>query len=190
MSAGEGVVTARYMREFDLLVRASLVRRYHIHTTLREDTVGRHSGMVAWLCYQLTAGEPSADLLMAALQHDVPEAKFGDIPSPVKWFISTKMLREGELAVLTDVGQPDFYGRLNAMEQAVLGVADCMEGLLFTGHELFGFGNRSIKPVHDKYMEYVEQKIAGLLSKDTQQRALLMVRGMKLYFFGLEGRDR
>lgn len=58
--------------------------RYHAEVMLKPQDVAQHSFNVAWFCWLLTEGKPSANLLISALGHDAGERKTGDMPSPTK----------------------------------------------------------------------------------------------------------
>ena len=58
--------------------------RFHTVPTIHEETIGHHSGNVALLCLWLKP-DASADLLRAALLHDLAEQFTGDVPAPAKW---------------------------------------------------------------------------------------------------------
>ena len=72
------------MNKVTMFRNGGAVKRYHTLRTIGEQTVAEHSFQVACL---LTAIVPdvSAELLKAALYHDLPEQSTGDIPATVKW---------------------------------------------------------------------------------------------------------
>lgn len=61
------------------------IARYHTQPTIGVQNNAAHSfgvcNLVVWLC----GGDPSVELLKAALFHDVAEQTTGDIPAPAKW---------------------------------------------------------------------------------------------------------
>lgn len=64
---------------------AGIVKRSHTCRTLMDRNVAEHSHGVAMLIVALYAPSlPPADLLAAALTHDLSEIATGDIPAPVK----------------------------------------------------------------------------------------------------------
>jgi 5'-deoxynucleotidase YfbR-like HD superfamily hydrolase len=85
------------LRKFELSMRALRVKRFHCYQTIGEQTVGEHTARVMMILLALEPN-PSANLLQAALYHDVPEWFTGDIPSPAKWQFPKlkKMLTEIE----------------------------------------------------------------------------------------------
>lgn len=141
-------------RQLSFLLRAGLVVRYHTRPTHIVDTVGRHSYMVAWMCYFLTNGKPSGRLIMAALQHDTPEAVTGDLPSPVTRRFGKRAMKALEHRVLLRMGFPSYDLRLTKLERLLLKAADTLEGLLFTTHEVRGLGNTRLATVMMRYHKY------------------------------------
>jgi 5'-deoxynucleotidase YfbR-like HD superfamily hydrolase len=79
------------------LLRASHVKRWHIVQTAREQTLAEHNYAVATLALALyndvvgddltAAPREIAMLVVAALFHDAPEVRTGDIPTPAKRMI-------------------------------------------------------------------------------------------------------
>jgi len=59
--------------------------RYHTVKVIEPESVAAHSFGVALICNYLTNNAPSANLLRAALFHDLAEQETGDIPAQVKW---------------------------------------------------------------------------------------------------------
>lgn len=139
----------------DFITLGAEVRRYHTLTTLREETVGHHSHGVALLCVLLTDGLASAELLMAALLHDLAEQTLGDIPSPAK-----RQLGFGrDLARLEDRLISESTGLtplLDDGERRTLKLADIAQGALFCAREM-ELGNARMRVVFDRYMLYAEE---------------------------------
>jgi hypothetical protein len=70
-----------------LMRDAGVVKRSHTCRTLMDRNVAEHShgvAMLVLLLYQEAGAMPSANLLAAALTHDLSEIATGDIPAPVK----------------------------------------------------------------------------------------------------------
>lgn len=146
---------ARYVEDGGEVVRC------HTFPTLRPQTVGQHSFGVAWWCAELSDGAPTADLLMAALAHDLPEAKFGDIPAPAKRTMSKEARLALELAEddsMVAVGIPLYTGRLTVQERNVLKLADYLELLAYTVREMaLGSRHRTLLACHENAVAYVLQ---------------------------------
>jgi 5'-deoxynucleotidase YfbR-like HD superfamily hydrolase len=138
-----------------LFAAGGATKRFHTQETTRENTVGHHSYGVAWFCYVLTKGKPSAAMLMHALAHDVTECVVGDVPAPTK-----KLRGIGEqMAVLEEhvlrwggVVLPE----LNPCEERLVKLADYLDGLLFTIMELRR-GNAALAGCHANYLAYISE---------------------------------
>jgi len=75
-------------------MRAGHVKRWHVVNTVREQSIAEHSFLVAMIALELNTRfeglETAADdpsLVMGALFHDMPEVRYGDIPTPGKKFL-------------------------------------------------------------------------------------------------------
>jgi 5'-deoxynucleotidase YfbR-like HD superfamily hydrolase len=141
------------MTQLHFLRRSAKTQRFHTETLIRAQSVGEHSYGVAWLCWMLTNGEPSAALLMHAIAHDAAEHCTGDIPAPVK---------RGSDAVKShfDSAEQDALKGagiclppLSEHEELVLKLADSLEGLLYTLDEI-DMGNKSVIPVMNAFSDY------------------------------------
>lgn len=141
----------------DYVRRALNVRRYHQHTTLEVDTVGKHSAGVA---LYLLALDPDCrkEAMVAAITHDLGEFEVGDLPAPTKRRVSAACKSELDAledAMLHDLG---FGVDLTDEEHALLKLCDCLDGLSFCVEE-YERGNRSMRDVGDKYISYIQQQL-------------------------------
>jgi len=131
------------------------ITRYHNVATRRESNVAEHSYGVANIVLFITIGRASANLLTAALHHDVAEIATGDIPAPVKSRnpeIKAAMTHledalNGELGILQE--------ELTPGEALILKFADNYEGLLYSMEE-YDMGNSLILPILFKWVRYLE----------------------------------
>lgn len=127
--------------QIDFIERGGRVVRCHAVPVLQPQNVAAHSFGVAWWCYLLTDGMPSADLLMAALQHDLAEHVTGDIPSPTKHSLEiSDKVHKLETTLLRKVGLT--VVALDPESQRILKVADCLELMQYCVRER-SMGNRS-----------------------------------------------
>lgn len=119
------------------LLQFGQTTRYHTELLTRSQDVAQHSFNVAWLCTELSDWAPSAGLLMAALAHDAGERWTGDIPAPTKRGMPGMRahMDELELQKLREQGITFKY-ELTPAEQAILSLADALEGALFCLREL------------------------------------------------------
>lgn len=137
----------------EFLTLGAEVRRYHTVTTLREETVGHHSHGVAMLCV-LLCPNVSADLLKAALMHDLAEQITGDIPSPAKReYYHGGNFDELERRLINESGLK--FPFLTDYEKRILKLADIAHGALFCVREL-ELGNRRMRTVLRRYQQYAE----------------------------------
>lgn len=138
----------------EFLLFAGHVRRFHSVPTIRDNTVGHHSWGVAQLCWLLTEGKCSANLLYYALNHDVAELVVGDVPAPTKR--SAPGLKEAmdrlEDQVLTENGitLPD----LTPDEFNTFKLADYMDGMMNCIFEK-NLGNRGVIAAFNTYANYI-----------------------------------
>jgi 5'-deoxynucleotidase YfbR-like HD superfamily hydrolase len=141
-------------KTIDFIVAGSEVVRYHTVTTLQRETVGHHSHGVACLVLLLEP-EPTADLLKAALVHDLAEQATGDIPSPAKREYGIgEQVDELERRLINESGLK--FPFLTAQDKRVLKLADIAHGALFCVREM-SLGNRRMRTVYDRYMSYANQ---------------------------------
>ena len=110
------------------------MKRFHTRDVIKENTVAQHSFGVAWFCWMLMGGHPSAALLMHALAHDLPEWVVGDIPAPAKKLPGVgDRIEQLEEQVVAEAGLKLFP--LTDEEQRALKIADRLEGLLYCAME-------------------------------------------------------
>ena len=120
---------------------AGEVIRYHAAPTVDSQNVAAHSWGVAVIVLYLTSSYCSGSLLAEALLHDAAELYTGDIPFTTKR--DSPRMKAASVA-LEGKARSDFLlvphvTTLNAQEQAILKVADTLEGLLWcTAHEAVG----------------------------------------------------
>lgn len=118
--------------------------RYHTEIVLRTQDVAQHSFNVAWLCWLICDRAPSGALIMAALAHDGGERGTGDIPAPTKRSVpgmGAALDTMEAVHMLNRVGYSP--AKLNEMEQAVLKMADALDGFLYCLRERL-LGNRLV----------------------------------------------
>lgn len=143
-------------KTLDFIMAGSEVTRYHTVTTLRRETVGHHSHGVALIC-RLLDPAASAQLLTAALIHDLAEHEVGDIPSPAKLAYGIgEQISVLEDKLLADAGLNIPF--LTDSEKRTLKLADIAQGALFCAREV-SLGNRKMLAVFERYMGYANDKI-------------------------------
>lgn len=129
------------------------VTRYHTVRTIQEETVGHHSFGVAMYCYLLC--QPSANLLIAALTHDLAEHMTGDSPAPAKKELGIgDMVNALEDRLLKEVG---LNIELTEKEKRTLKFADIFQGMAFCVREL-QMGNKNMDTIFWRYATYAKER--------------------------------
>lgn len=137
--------------QLEFLTYGAEVTRYHTVQTLQRETVGHHSHGVALICLVLDPNA-SANLLRAALVHDLAEQHTGDIPSPAKrQYGIGQQVDELEQRLLAEYGFA--MPNLTPAEARILKLADIAQGALFCVREM-SLGNVRLRVVFDRYMVY------------------------------------
>ena len=131
-------------KAMDFIERGGRVQRMHTVPTLQAQNVAAHSFGVAWLCYLLhPTNEPSTNLLLAALQHDLAEHVTGDIPAPTKRRLDIRQsVAEMEVGIVRRAGFVDFEVSLDEKDSGILKLADTAELCMHCLREMT-LGNRS-----------------------------------------------
>lgn len=144
------------MNALELIMKGGRVKRYHAKTLVHEENVATHSYVVAWLVTLMSDYKPSTYLLLAVLQHDVPECVLGDMPAPAKIALglSDAFARE-EANIYRAAGLPDFHEQLTADERVLLKMADLLSGWL-TCHYEESLGNTTLRRTKATYTEYIK----------------------------------
>ena len=135
------------------LRQAGQVRRFHTVSTIGHQTVAEHSFNLCLILLDLFDGNVSANLLKAAMYHDLPEVETGDIPATLKW-------RSKEISEALKNFERSFekiYGlevELTEDEQRALKWADMYELVLYCLDQL-EMGNRNMLIIADRGVEYL-----------------------------------
>lgn len=142
------------------LMEGSQVVRFHSRPTLKPITDGQHQHGVAMLCIYLCEGKPSANLLMAALTHDMAEQAASDMSSPAKRALGLGAVLEAyEHVHLTRHGF-GHWAELTMEEERTLYIADQFEGMLSCVRERF-YGNAYVCLPMRKWIKWMtEYKLA------------------------------
>lgn len=97
------------------LMRASHVKRWHIVNTTQQQNLAEHQYNVAVIAMELrrvvVGGEPPVEFVLGAMFHDIPEIRYGDIPTPGKEFIR---------GVLNDQGYEGEADLFHLMDSAIM----------------------------------------------------------------------
>lgn len=173
--------------------KGGYTKRYHTQRTLVEDTVGHHSFNVGCIIMHIWP-EARAELLKAALLHDVAEHVMGDMPAPAKRALPDYVdhMNDGEAVSFREVfGQQEegfmaaagiAYPALYPDEEWVLKIADSLDGMRFCCQER-AMGNRFIDEVYGNFRDYVE---ALLLNPPAEVQLSVLTQAASV-FAGLKG---
>lgn len=159
----------------ELIERGGQVRRYHTVSTLSTETVASHSYLVAWCVALITGGKPSAELLMAALQHDIAESVTGDLPAPSKRELRIGVqFEEYEDQVLKDNSHINYACLISEEEKKHLKMADICAGMLFCIQERM-MGNKLVVIPFNNYWKYSEELWKSQLSHGASESLLTTI---------------
>lgn len=153
-----------------MLRAAGAIRRYHTLRTHRTQTVADHSHGVAMLVLAVYP-EAHAELIKAALTHDLPEIVTGDIPATAKW-------RHPELGKIENEISAKFrseYGIqyvLSETEHSILKWCDMMELVLWCLEDV-QLGNSYAAEVVERGLAYLR----GL--EHPTHRAVLLLKSVE-----------
>lgn len=132
------------------LAEALRVRRCHTEPVHHAQTVGEHSCGVAVLCHLLTEGCATADLLQAAVVHDLGERRWGDMPGHVKvelgLFTGLENLEQETLLAHGLLSR-----QLSQVEQRILELADKLDLLLYCCVER-AQGNQLVRQMYENLL--------------------------------------
>jgi hypothetical protein len=125
------------------------VKRYHTGSPpiIGEQLVGQHSANVQLILLCLHP-QPSRELLITALTHDLAEFDTGDTPAHVKWWNPdiTEALKQVESTIETQLG---LLYPLTPEETQWLGLADTLEYMYFA-LEQRKLGNRNADIIFER----------------------------------------
>lgn len=154
------------------------ISRYHLKRTSRPQNVGEHSARVAMLV-SLVSPACSANVLKAALLHDISELATGDVPSPAKWAnpaLAQELRRvSGDFEALHGLRID-----LTDDEARLLKWADLADGCLFCIEEL-RFGNSTMAGTFGRYSQALV-KAPKSADFETEQRQIALT--MELFETG------
>jgi 5'-deoxynucleotidase YfbR-like HD superfamily hydrolase len=139
------------------------VVRYHTRPGIKPDTDAHHSHGVAMLCEILSgrtnnssaAAQASANLLLAALTHDLGEQLTGDVSSPAKRFLGLGNRLKVAESEVRDKYNLNIETQLTREEQIILNIADAFDGMMYCCREL-ALGNKNMLLVWRRFCDYAE----------------------------------
>lgn len=155
----------KLQNQLDFLFAGGAVKRFHTVRCVREQNDAEHSWGVAWFIYLLTEGRAPANLIWAALSHDLAEQLTGDLPSMIKRRADIgPPLAEVESIVRSSSGLTFI---LTPGEQALLDLADYLDGMMYCAAER-RLGNLEAARWYYRFTKYIKE--SGVLEQN--QRAV------------------
>ena len=137
----------------NIVSQGAAVKRFHTVPTISNETVGEHSFSVAMLCIALTNGKASADLIKAALFHDLAEQHTGDSPATSKW--ANPMLKTVLQAMEESFEEKHGLSvELPDRDKLVLKWADMLALLLYCKQQR-ELGNKNMNVIFSRGVEYL-----------------------------------
>ena len=161
------------VRLLSFISEGAAVERFHSRPMLKPITNGHHSHGVAMLCHVLTEGGASAELLMAALTHDLAEQAASDVSAPAKRALGIReSLSQFENDVLGQFGLR-FEQELTPAEKHVLSIADQMEGMLSCCRER-ALGNKFVGLMFSKWVKWVSEENLNEWEREVAESILVL----------------
>jgi 5'-deoxynucleotidase YfbR-like HD superfamily hydrolase len=166
------------------IMEGGSVVRYHTRPGIKPDTDAHHSHGVAMLC-SILAGERSdggtrarAELLMAALTHDLAEQLASDVNANTKRVLGVA----AELGALED-GELQrrglsYFWLLSEEERAILHLADLFDRMLYCCREL-ALGNKNMLLIWRNTCRDVARACAGTDHLELSLRACTVYEAIK-----------
>lgn len=150
------------------MMEGGSVNRFHARPGLLQQTDAAHSWGVAMLVYLLSPVQPSVELLLAALTHDLAEQYTGDTPAPAKWALDIQAdYAKLENDKLRQYGL-DFSSLLTSNEVRILKLADTMDGLLHCCKEA-ALGNRTVRLIYSKWRSLAKDTVMSKTERELLQ---------------------
>lgn len=174
---GENFVNKSIADRIILARRAGRVRRFHTCDLIKPQTDGEHTFNILNILCILFDGDISDRFLKKALFHDMGELRAGDMPGNIKRMLpDPDWIAIHELRGVHEI-HPYDRGELDDWEEAVLKLADNLDGLLTCTQEL-RMGNLSVWEAGNNYYSYVGNDViecAGVLSEMAQQAIKILL---------------
>lgn len=145
-------------RRINFIRQGSEVERFHTKRMIQRNDVGHHSFHVAWLAHLMAEGagmDNDANLILAALGHDLAEHITGDMPGDFKREMGIReQFGQYEVELFKDVQLSNFEASLHPGQKRILKLADMMEGAFFCISEA-SFGNGRVGIVFKNFRGYI-----------------------------------
>lgn len=142
--------------------RAGRVTRYHTQYLTKPENVAEHTFGLVNLLMIITGGQVRAELLMAAMSHDMGEYKSGDVPSPSKKAMGEEA--KASFDALENAAMKIIHESVNPIsdwEYLLLKTCDNLDGLLKCIEEK-RMGNYTIEECGENYASYLSAQLPDL----------------------------
>jgi len=137
----------------NMVATGASVKRFHTVPTVGNETVGEHSFSVAMVCLALTEGKASAQLIKAALFHDLAEQHTGDAPATSKW--ANPMLKTVLQAMEESFEESNgLVVDLPPQDKLLLKWADMLSLLIYCKSQR-DLGNKNMNVIFSRGVEYL-----------------------------------
>ena len=133
---------------------AGNVIRFHTVRTIKQTTVAHHSWGVCLILAHIC--DPSANLLKAALYHDLAESVTGDVPATAKWRSVPLVIALEQLERRFNTAH-DIQADLTAEEVELLKWADMLELIMYANQEV-SMGNQAFRDIRERGWNYLNAK--------------------------------
>ena len=154
------------MEVFNVLASGD-VERFHNAVGISKQLISSHSWGVALLCHYFDPN-CSKELILAAMTHDCPEFKTGDLPAPVKWKFPEvgHTMDQYEKEVAREMG---IEITLTPEETALLKICDRLEGMQYCVSRM-RMGERGALQPFFKWRDFLETQ-----NLNPKQRTFMLV---------------
>lgn len=158
------------------ILRASHVRRWNIVATARDQSVAEHIFNVCMiaraLCKRLDMDD--REIIKAALEHDLDEVVFGDIPSPMK----AKLKSDG-ININSYVG--NIMRKLTPFQETILKTADLIDAVHFLqDHAVGSHAEEVCQEVRDRLMKHIDNATIVANTRAALKRFVVDVIGERV----------
>ena len=140
-------------------LQAGRVTRFHTLPDPVHQTTAEHAGRVALIAWVLSGKTCRAQVLVACLAHDLPEAITGDVPAPAKWasLPLANALKELESRLADPWPVMQVMEQLTPKEEDLLALADALDGV-FTCVQGVRAGHHAMLQPYHAWMSYLRQR--------------------------------
>lgn len=159
-------------KQLELLFRGSRVARFHTTPTIKQETVGHHTSLVAGILLLVWPEKVTVELLHYAIFHDSAEFITGDVPSPAKRLMDRTALDGLETRVMESHGIRLI--KLTEDQRKIFKFADNLAGLATCVFEL-RMGNLHALEAANNFTEYFKQSYDPLVDDPRAWEAYLSI---------------